>query len=237
MRILLAEDDERLGDVVARGLRKQAYAVDVVTDGARALIEAAVVDYDAIVLDVMLPSKSGFEVARAIRLRSNHVPILMLTARDAVSDRVEGLDSGADDYLVKPFAFEELLARLRALMRRGEVLQSATINVGDLVIDTRRMSASRNGRSIDLTTKEYALLEYLARNEGATVSREDITTHVWDANHDPCSNALEVLVARVRKKVDDGHASVLIQTRRGAGYSLASAGRANGRRTDSATNV
>jgi DNA-binding response OmpR family regulator len=220
MRILVAEDDARLADVIARGLRKQSYAVDVIRDGARAIIEAAVVAYDAIVLDVMLPSSTGFEVARTLRARGNRVPILMLTARDAVADRVEGLDSGADDYLVKPFAFEELLARLRALLRRGEVLKPATISVGDLDVDTQRMTASRSGKTIELTSKEYALLEHFVRNAGRTISREEITTHVWDGNHDPVSNALEILITRLRRKIDDGRPCSLIQTRRGLGYAL-----------------
>jgi DNA-binding response OmpR family regulator len=220
MRILVAEDDVRLADVIARGLRKQSYAVDVVHDGARAIIEAAVVAYDAIVLDVMLPSSTGFEVARMLRARGNRVPILMLTARDTVADRVEGLDSGADDYLVKPFAFEELLARLRALLRRGEALKPATLSVGDLEVDTQRMTASRAGKQVDLTSKEYSLLEYFARNAGRTISREDITTHVWDGNHDPVSNALEILITRLRRKIDDGRPQSMIQTRRGMGYAL-----------------
>ena len=224
MRILIAEDDERLGDVVARGLRKQSYAVDVVANGTRALTEAAITPYDVLILDVMLPGRSGFDVARALRARGNHVPILMLTARDAVKDRVEGLDAGADDYLVKPFAFEELLARVRALLRRGQALQSAIIAVGDLEIDTATLTASRAGEPIALTSKEYALLEYFARNAGRTVSREDITTHVWDDNHDPFSNALEVLVGRLRRKLDAGRNGTMIQTRRGLGYMLVAAG-------------
>jgi two-component system OmpR family response regulator len=220
MRILVAEDDARLADVIARGLRKQSYAVDIVGDGAQAIIEAAVIAYDVMVLDVMLPSRTGFEVARTLRARGNRVPILMLTARDAVADRVEGLDSGADDYLVKPFAFEELLARLRALLRRGEALKPATISIGDLDVDTQRMTASRAGKPIDLTSKEYALLEHFARNAGRTISREQITTHVWDGNHDPVSNALEILITRLRRKIDDGRPRSLIQTRRGLGYAL-----------------
>ena len=221
MRILIAEDDVRLADVTARGLRKQSYAVDVVHDGARALIEAALVPYDAIVLDVMLPLRSGYEVARELRTRGSRVSILMLTARDAVADRVEGLDAGADDYLVKPFAFDELLARLRALHRRGDVLAPAIITVGDLEVDTRRLSVRRAGRSVALTSKEYALLEYLVRNAGRVVSREDITTHVWDDNHDPFSNTLEVNIGRLRRKIDFGRDDTLIQTRRGQGYILA----------------
>lgn len=220
MRILIAEDDERLGDVVARGLRRNAYAVDVVTDGARAVIEATLVPYDAIVLDVMLPSQNGYEVARALRARGSRTPILMLTARDGVADRVEGLDAGADDYLVKPFAFDELLARVRALLRRGDALTPVVITVGDLEVDTRRLTATRAGNPIPLTSKEYALLEYFARNAGRVVSREDITSHVWDDNHDPFSNTLEVYIGRLRRKIDAGHSGTLIQTRRGMGYVL-----------------
>lgn len=218
MRILIAEDDEQLADVIARGLRKQSHAVDVVTDGGKALVEAAVTTYDALILDVMLPSRSGYEIARELRRRNNRVPILMLTARDAISDRVEGLDAGADDYLVKPFAFEELAARVRALQRRGEALQPATLVVGDLEIDTRALVVSRGNSVIPLTIKEYALLEYFARNVGRMLTREDITTHVWDDNHDPFSNALEVLISRLRKKLDGDRPEAFIQTKRGAGY-------------------
>jgi two-component system copper resistance phosphate regulon response regulator CusR len=221
MRVLLAEDDRRLGASIARGLRDQAYAVDLVEDGARALTEALIVDYDAVVLDVMLPSLGGFDVARTLRTRGVSVPILMLTARDAIADRVAGLDAGADDYLVKPFAFDELLARLRALLRRGPRLAPDILAVGDLEVDTRRQTASRGGRAIGLTSKEYALLEYLARHPGRVVPRAEISAHVWDDNHDPTSNNLEVLVNRVRRKVDDAATVPLIHTRRGAGYMLA----------------
>lgn len=220
MRILIAEDDERLAGVIARGLRKQSYAVDIIADGARALLEATLVPYDALVLDVMLPGLGGHDVARELRTRGNTVPILMLTARDAVADRVQGLDAGADDYMVKPFAFDELLARIRALLRRGDVLTSTVITVGDLVVDTRRMTVSRAGTLIALTGKEYALLEYFARNPGRVISREDITTHVWDDNHDPFSNSLEVYVGRLRKKINTGQGSPMIRTRRGLGYVL-----------------
>lgn len=221
MRILLAEDDRRLGASIGRGLRDHAYAVDHMEDGARALSEAVIITYDAIILDVMLPSLSGLDVARELRRRSIAVPILMLTARDAIEDRVAGLDAGADDYLVKPFAFDELLARLRALLRRGPHLAPAVLTVGDLEVDTRRQTATRAGRPIGLTTKEYALLEYLARHHGRVVARAEISAHVWDDNHDPLSNNIDVLVNRLRRKIDHGVEGALLQTRRGAGYMLA----------------
>lgn len=220
MRVLIVEDDPRLCTLLERALRERAFGVDVVHDGESALVEAAVNDYDAIVLDVMLPKRSGTEVCRALRTRGSRVPIIMLTARDTVSDRVAGLDSGADDYLVKPFELEELLARLRALMRRSPVLAHDTITVGDLVVDTRSQTATRGGAPLSLTTREYALLEYLARHAGRVVSRGELTDHVWDSNHDPMSNALEVYVSRIRRKVDGGAARALVHTRRGAGYLL-----------------
>lgn len=219
MRLLIAEDDARLREIVARGLGEAAYAVDAVADGPAALRMTAFNEYDAIVLDVMLPGKDGFEVCRAIRARGVRAPVLMLTARDAVEDRIAGLDAGADDYLTKPFDFGELLARLRALLRRAPELLPSEIRVGGLVVDTRAQSVSRDGEPIRLTTKEYALLEYLARNAGRVVSRADLCAHVWDDNHDPFSNAIEVHVNRLRGKVDAGRAP-LIHTRRGAGYLL-----------------
>jgi two-component system copper resistance phosphate regulon response regulator CusR len=221
MRILLAEDDARLHDLLGRALRERAFAVDVVADGESALIEASINEYDAIVLDVMLPRRSGLEVCRELRRRGSKVPILMLTARDAVPDRVAGLDSGADDYVVKPFELEELLARLRALMRRGPAIQEERLTVGDLVVDTRAQQATRGGLPVALTTREYALLEYLARHAGRVVGRAELTEHVWDANHDPASNALEVYISRVRKKLEAFGGDPLLHTRRGAGYLLA----------------
>ncbi|MDE3152342.1 MAG: response regulator transcription factor [Gemmatimonadota bacterium] len=220
MRILIAEDDERLADAIARGLRQKLFAVDVVHDGARALVEAAVTEYDVLILDVMLPRATGFDVARELRARGARVPILMLTARDAVSDRVAGLNSGADDYLVKPFAFEELVARIQALLRRGDAFRPTVLVVGDLEIDTLALTASRGGRRIDLTSREYVLLEYFARNIGRTLSRAEITTHVWDDNHEPSSNALEVLVGRLRRKIEPPSGQAMIETRRGLGYAL-----------------
>ncbi|HVG44925.1 MAG TPA: response regulator transcription factor [Longimicrobium sp.] len=221
MRVLLAEDDPRLGAMLARGLREKAYAVDWVQDGDRALYLAAVNEYDAAIVDVMMPRRDGLSVCREVRARGLAFPILVLTARDTVADKVAGLDAGGDDYLTKPFDFEELLARLRALLRRAPRLLPSTITVADLVVDTRAQAARRGGRPLPLTPKEYALLEYLARNAGRVVSRADLTAHVWDDNHDPLSNAIEVHVNRLRKKVDAGGAPPLIHTRRGAGYRLA----------------
>lgn len=221
MRLLLAEDDAQLGQTLAKGLREHAYAVDVAVDGAAALYQAAINEYDLIVLDVMMPRKDGFTVCRELRERGNRTPVLMLTARDTVADRIAGLDSGGDDYLPKPFAFGELLARLRALARRGHELLPSEIVVADLSVDTRAQTASRNGLLLPLTTKEYSLLEFLARNAGRVVGREAICAHVWDDNHDPFSNAIEVYINRLRRKVDAPGEEPLIHTRRGAGYLLA----------------
>ena len=220
MRLLVVEDDAQLGAMLARGLREHAYAVDLVADGDDALVHAALHLYDLVVLDYMLPRRDGAAVARVLRGRGMQMPILMLTARDAVADRVAGLDAGADDYLVKPFAFDELLARLRALTRRSGVVLPTIIDLGDLRIDTRAQCVEKRGVPVPLTAKEYALLEFLARRRGALVSRSDITAHVWDENHDPVSNTLEVYINRLRKKIDDMGAPSHIQTRRGAGYLL-----------------
>jgi DNA-binding response OmpR family regulator len=220
MRVLVVEDDPRLGELVSKGLREQAYAVDLVTDGEAALVESSVNEYDAIVLDVGLPRKSGYQVAAELRRRGLQTPILMLTARDAVPDRVTGLDAGADDYLTKPFDFAELFARLRAILRRSPVVLPDEIVVDDLVIDTRSQQARRGDQPVALTAKEFALLELLGRRAGTVVSRAAIVSHVWDENHDPGTNAIEVYINRLRRKIDlPGHAP-LIHTRRGAGYLL-----------------
>jgi len=171
----------------------------------------------------MLPRRDGFEVCREIRATGSSVPVLMLTARDVVEDRIAGLDSGADDYLTKPFDFGELLARTRALLRRGEVVRSELLKIADLEIDTRAKRVSRAGRVIQLTAKEYGLLEYFARNAGRVLGRAEISEHVWDENFDAFSNLIEVYVQRLRRKIDDGHAEKLFQTRRGEGYVLTSA--------------
>ena len=220
MRILLVEDDAVIASNLAKGLREQAYAVDVATDGDAAVYQAAVNPYDAVVLDVMLPKRDGFAVCRELRRRGLTTPVLMLTARDSVRDRIEGLDTGADDYLTKPFEFGELLARLRALLRRGPVLAPAVLRVADLELDTHAHRATRAGRDVALTTREYALLEFLARNAGRVVGRAEISDHVWDDNYDPLSNLIESYINRLRKKLDAPGLPPLIHTRRGAGYSL-----------------
>ena len=221
MRVLVVEDDARLATVIARWLREHSWAVDVAADGASAITEAAVNPYDVVVLDVMLPKGDGLHVCRELRRRGIRTPILMLTARDTVRDRVAGLDTGADDYLTKPFDLEELHARLRALTRRGPELASATLTIGDLEVETHAQRATRGGRDLGLTTKEYAMLEYLARHAGRVVGRAELSEHVWDANHDPASNAIEVYINRLRKKVDGAGGEPLIHTRRGSGYLLA----------------
>jgi two-component system copper resistance phosphate regulon response regulator CusR len=223
MRLLLVEDDARIARFVAKGLREQAYAVDVSATGEDALYQAAVNTYDLVILDVMIPAPDGFAVCRELRKSGQRMPILMLTARDAVEDRIAGLDHGADDYLTKPFEFRELLARLRALLRRSGELRSEKITISDLVLDTGAQTAKRAGRNITLTAKEYALLEYLARNAGRVVRRAEIAEHVWDETFDPFSNLIEVYVNRLRRKIDDDAAKPLLQTRRGVGYVLGTA--------------
>ena len=218
MRLLLVEDDSRIARFVAKGLREQAYAVDIAGTGDDALYQAEINTYDLIILDVMIPGRDGFEVCKALRKSGLRTPILMLTARDGVDDRIKGLDQGADDYLTKPFEFGELLARLRALLRRSSELRPPQITVADLVIDTAAQTAARGGRKISLTTKEFALLEYLARNVGRVIGRAEIAEHVWDETFDPFSNLIEVYVNRLRGKVDSGAGAHLIHTRRGAGY-------------------
>ena len=220
MRILLVEDESRVAGFVARGLREQAYAVDRAGDGEEAVYLASVNEYDLIVLDVMLPKKDGYTVCRELRAAGLRAPILMLTARDAVDDRVAGLDAGADDYLVKPFDFKELLARMRALLRRSGPPRPRVAQVADLTLDTASHAVERGGRRVSLTAKEYALLEFLVLHEGRVVGREQIAQHVWDEAFDPLSNVIDVYVKRLRAKVDAGFHPRLIHTRRGEGYML-----------------
>ena len=220
MRLLFAEDDPGVQRFVLKGLKEQAYAVDAVSTGTDALEQAEINSYDLIVLDVMLPGLSGFEVCHRLRQAGSTIPILMLTARDAVEDRVAGLDHGADDYLTKPFEFRELLARLRALLRRPTELKPAQLSVANLILDTAAQSATRAGRRISLTHKEYALLEFLARNTGRVVGRAEIAEHVWDETFDPFSNLIEVYVNRLRRKLGEEAGKPLLQTRRGSGYVL-----------------
>jgi two-component system copper resistance phosphate regulon response regulator CusR len=220
MRILVVEDEPVAASLLAKGLREHAYAVDVAEDGSAALEQVGVNDYDLMILDVLLPGITGLELCSRLRAAGVTVPILMLTARGGPDQRVEGLDAGADDYVPKPYHFPELLARVRALLRRGPALASSVIAVEDLTIDTRARRVERAGRIIQLTTKEYALLEYLARRRGEVAGRADIAEHVWDDSFDPMSNLIEVYIQRLRRKVDDGHPVKLIRTRRGAGYML-----------------
>ena len=220
MRILLVEDEPSAARMLAKGLREQGYAVDVAGDGEEALYQQSINKYDVVILDVMLPRRDGFDVCRSIRSEGSKVPILMLTARDAVDDRISGLDSGADDYLTKPFDFGELLARVRALLRRPDALLPEAITIADLEINIHARRVKRASQEIQLTLKEYALLEYFARNVDRVLSRAEIAEHVWDQSFDLFSNLIEVYIQRLRRKIDDGHLLKLIQTRRGEGYVL-----------------
>ncbi len=220
MRLLVVEDDRKVAAFIQDGLEQEGAAVDVLHDGREAAAQAAVIDYDAVVLDLMLPGRSGFQVLREIRLRKPSLPVLMLTARDSVEDRVTGLDAGADDYMIKPFALAELSARLRALLRRGAPRENV-LRVADLEVDTVTRTVRRAGRRIDLRPKEYALLEYLMRNAARPVTRSMIVEHVWDIHFDSVSNVVEVHVNSLRAKIDRGFETPLIHTVRGVGYVLA----------------
>jgi len=221
MRILLVEDEPSAARFIAKGLREAAYAVDVAADGVTASQLCQQNDYDAVVLDVMLPGRDGLSVCRELRASGSDVPVLMLTARDAVEARVAGLDAGADDYLTKPFDFRELLARLRALTRRERrPIAPERIAIGAIEIDTPGRRVFRSGREVSLTSREYALLEYLARRAGEVVGRADIAEHVWDEHYDAFSNVVDVYIQRLRRKLDDPDAPSMIRTRRGQGYQL-----------------
>lgn len=221
MRILLVEDDEGISSFIVKGLEEAAYAIDVAEDGEDALYQVSINEYDAIILDIMIPSKDGFEVCREIRQQGLEIPILMLTARDAVKDRIKGLDAGADDYLTKPFAYGELLARVRALLRRKEKqFLASKIKIGNLEVDTQSQSVWRNGKEISLTTKEFTVLEYFARNVNRVIGREELSEHCWNETYDPFTNTIEVFVNRLRKKIDKNVKKPMLQTRRGAGYIL-----------------
>ncbi len=220
MRILVIDDDRRLCSVIRRGLLEEAYAVDLAYDGEEGEYLAEVNPYDLIILDIMLPNKDGIQVCRELRAKKINTPILMLTAKDTVEDRVRGLDTGADDYLVKPFAFNELLARVRALLRREGTSKSPELRVGDLTLNALTRQIWRGQRLIELTTKEYVILEYLMRHPNVVVTRTMIEEHAWDYDFDSLSNLVDVYIRRLRRKIDTEGEDSLIQTVRGAGYRL-----------------
>ena len=220
MKILIVEDEPKTGDYLKKGLTEAGFVVDLARDGVDGRHQALTQDYDLLVLDIMLPRLDGWKVLRDVRQAGLHMPVLYLTARDHVEDRVKGLESGADDYLVKPFAFAELLARVRTLLRRGKVFEAERLQVADLELDLRRRRVSRAGQRIDLTAKEFGLLELLMRRQGEVLPRSLIASQVWDVNFDSDTNVIEVAVRRLRVKVDDGFEPKLIRTVRGMGYVL-----------------
>ena len=220
MRILVVDDDRRLCAIIKRGLLEEAYAVDLAYDGEEGEYLAEVNPYDLIILDIMLPNKDGIEVCQELRAKKINTPILMLTAKDTVEDRVTGLDTGADDYLVKPFAFSELLARVRALLRREGISKSPELRVGDLTLNTLTRQVWRGQRPIELTTKEYVILEYIMSHPNVVVTRTMIEEHAWDYDFDSLSNLVDVYIRRLRRKIDTEREDSLIQTVRGAGYRL-----------------
>jgi DNA-binding response OmpR family regulator len=220
MRVLLVEDDPGLASIIKSGFGEHGVQVVTVPSYAEGKMKATLGSFDVLILDVMLPGGNGFDLCRELRVREIGTPILMLTARDTVDDRVAGLEVGADDYLTKPFAFRELLARVRALGRRRGAPLPETLRIADLEVDLDAQRVRRAGKSIELTAKEFSLLEFFVLHKGQVVDRAAITAHVWDENHDPFTNVLEVLVRRLRRKIDDEYPTKLIQTVRGAGYRL-----------------
>ena len=222
MRILLIEDDEQIASFMRRGLREEFYTVDLAGDGAAGLEYARAAPYDAIILDVRLPVLDGFSVCAELRARGDQTPVLMVTARDAVDDRVAGLNAGADDYLIKPFAFKELLARVRALTRRPPVLQDATLRLDNLELDTRTHQAQRSGQPIALSAREYQLLEFMMRHPGQVLTRSQISDQVWGLDGDVRSNVVDVYIRFLRRKVDESFEPKLIHAVRGVGYKFGS---------------
>ena len=220
MRILVVEDEAAIAAFIQDGLAKAGYGVDLASEGAEALHWVAIASYDLIILDVMLPGMDGLALCEALRRNGSAFPILMLTARDAIEDRVAGLDSGADDYLVKPFAFDELLARIRALLRRETTFLGTILHIADLSLDTRSHEVYRNGQPIALTTKEYRLLELLMRHPNQTITRDAIAEHIWNYEFDNISNLIDVHIHALRRKMDDPYPTKLLHTVRGVGYRL-----------------
>ena len=223
MRILVVEDEKKLSELVARALRQESYAVDVADDGTCGWELAEAYDYDLLILDLMLPGLPGEELLRRVRRRNQQVPILILTARDATQEKVSNFEAGADDYLTKPFAFAELVMRVKALLRRGPVVRSSVLRVADLEVDRLTQQVRRAGKRIELTPKEFALLEYLASSPGRVFSRTMIIEHVWDQSFEGLTNIVDVYVRHLRAKVDDPFPLKLIRTVRGVGYGLGAA--------------
>ncbi|MCD7880834.1 MAG: response regulator transcription factor [Clostridiales bacterium] len=220
MRILVVEDEPKLNELIVKRLRMEHYSVDACLDGREAMDYLACAEYDAVVLDIMLPGASGFEVLKSIRERKDRTPVLFLTALDTIDDRVAGLDAGADDYLVKPFAFDELLARLRVMIRRSGGHVSNVFTLADLTVDCDARQVTRGGEVISLSSREFAILEYLIRNAGKVLSRDKIGLHVWNYDYEGGSNIVDVHIRYLRKKLDEGRTPKLIHTVRGAGYVL-----------------
>ncbi|HEU5098177.1 MAG TPA: response regulator transcription factor [Roseiflexaceae bacterium] len=220
MRILVVEDEQAIADFIVQGLTEAGYAVDLAADGAECLHWTSIAEYDVIILDIMLPDFDGLAICAELRQRGLRTPVLMVTARDTVDDRVAGLDSGADDYLIKPFAFAELLARIRALLRREPALKGTLLQVADLVLDTATRSVRRGDRTVALTSKEYSLLEFLIRHPNQTLTRTAIAEHVWNYDFDNLSNLIDVHIFALRRKLDDPHELKLLHTVRGVGYRL-----------------
>ena len=220
MRVLIAEDDAALASFIAKGIKAESYAVDAVASGDDALYQAEQFDYDLVILDLNLPKMDGMEVLKRLRTKKPSLPVIVLTARTRVEDRVQSLDMGADDYVVKPFAFSELSARMRAVLRRQAPEPSAVMRVGDLEFDRIRREVKRNGQPVTLTSKEFALLEYLMLNTGRPVTRQMIVEHVWNLSFDTSTNVVDVYVNYLRKKIDEGYPTRLLRTVRGVGYQL-----------------
>ncbi len=218
MRLLVVEDEKDLNKIISLKLRSEGYCVDSCFDGEEAEDHIAFAEYDGIILDIMMPKKDGLTLLHELREKGNTVPVLLLTAKDAVSDRVKGLDSGASDYLIKPFSFEEFCARIRAMLRKTSNAASNVFSVGDLSVDTASKKVSRGGKTIDLSAKEYAMLEYMIRNKGIVLSREKIENHIWNFDYEGGTNVIDVYISYLRRKIDSGFEKKLIHTVRGSGY-------------------